>query len=95
MSGDCCMALLCPSGTSTWGSLMPPRAMSLSSRTIAGGSPPKVIRGWTGGGVPSTQPGLQMMQGRVDHRRHGDLVDGLHGLVVQRNGEAEVPLHAR
>ena len=47
---------------------------------------------WRG---PFAQPGLEVVQGRVDDRRDRDLVDGLHGLVVQRNGEPEVPLHAR
>jgi hypothetical protein len=49
------------------------------------------LDGW---GCAVGHPGLEMMQGCIDHRRHGDLIDGLHGLV-QRNGEAEVPLHTR
>ena len=46
-------------------------------------------------GSAVAQPGLQVMERGVDHRRDGDLVDGLHGLAVERNGKPEVPLHAR
>ena len=94
MSGLRCCALLCATGTSTAGKRMPPRAIPSASRDDGGRVAPECNERLDRRCHALAQPGLEMMEGRIDDGRRRDLVDGAHG-IVDRQGEAEVTLHPR